>query len=150
MLANRRKFIRFAEYVAVSASVIGVIATLTTQRPAYAVAPLSVSVGLNLVSRRQQSQSLDATAADVAQRSKELAFKVQQANQRLDSISQQGISHQQRMEKLNQLLSEQIGEVIANAQMVATIRGDIDRQRQQLADLIENRSADELAAKLNQ
>lgn len=143
MPASRHDLIRFAEYVAVSASVIGVIATLNTRQPAYAVAPLSASVALNLVSRRQRSQSLNTTAADIAQQSKELALKLQQANQRLDTIAQQGISRQQGIEALNQILSEQSREVIATAQTIASIREDIDRQ-QQLADLAKNRSADEL------
>lgn len=150
MPASRRDFIRFAEYVAVSASVIGVIATLSTRQPAYAVAPLSASVALNLVSRRQQSQSLNATVANIAQQSKELALKVQQANQRLDTIAQQGISRQQGIEALNQMRSEQSSEVIATAQTIASIREDIDRQQKQWADLAENRSADELTTESEQ
>lgn len=150
MPASRRDLIRFAEYVAVSASVIGVIATLNTRQPAYAVAPLSASVALNLVSRRQRSESLNTTAADIAQQSKELALKLQQANQRLDAIAQQGISRQQGIEALNRMRSEQSREVIATAQTIASIREDIDRQQQQLADLAKNRSADELTTESEQ
>ncbi len=101
---NRRGLVRFAEYAAVSAAVIGAIATLTTRQPAYAVAPLSASVALNLVSRRQQSRLLEVAAANIAQQSKELA----------------------------------------------SIREELDRQQQQLADLPEDRSADDLATELKQ
>ena len=150
MPASRRDLIRFAEYVAVSASVIGVIATLSTRQPAYAVAPLSASVALNLVSRRQQSESLNATAADIAQQSKKLALKVQQASDRLDTIAKQGVSHQQGIEALNRTCSEQSSEVIATAQTIASIREDIDRQQKQLANLAKDRSADELTTESEQ
>ncbi len=150
MSASRRKLIRLAEYVAVSASVVGAIATFTTQQPAYAVAPLSLSAALSLLSRRQQSQHLDAIAANSAQQSNQLALNVQQINQRLDTFDQQGISRQQSTAALNQALSQQSSEAIATAQRIAAIQKDIDRQQQQLTDLTANRSADELAAKLKQ
>ena len=149
MSASRRGLMYFAEYAAVSASVIGAIATLTTQQPAYAVAPLSISAALNLVSRRQQSQRLDTiTTADIAQQSKELALQVQQANQRLDVIDQQALSHQQSVEGLTQTLSQQSSHTTATVQMIASIRKDIDRQQQQLTDLTEDSRADELAVAL--
>ncbi|MEL7067427.1 MAG: hypothetical protein AAGN15_02100 [Cyanobacteria bacterium J06581_3] len=67
MPANRSGLIRFAEYSAVLASVAGAIATIKTQKPAYAVAPLSVSAALSLVSRHQQSQKTDEAIAAAQQ-----------------------------------------------------------------------------------
>ncbi|MGB7084383.1 MAG: hypothetical protein WBD47_02435, partial [Phormidesmis sp.] len=151
MPASRRGLIRFAEYVAVSASVIGAIATLTTRQPAYAVAPLSISVALNLVSRRQQSQPVDATVANIAQQAKELILQMQEVDQRLEAIDQQGLSHQKKIEALTQRLSAQSSEITTAAQITASLREDMDRQQQQqLANLVENRRVDELAAALKQ
>lgn len=58
MVSKPNKLIRFAEYAAVSAAVVGAIATLTTKRPAYAVVPLSLSAALSLVSRQQQETAV--------------------------------------------------------------------------------------------
>lgn len=89
---KRYKLIRLAEYAAVSASVLGTIAAISTQQPAYAVAPLSVSAALNLLSRQQQEQRLEQQHHQT----------ITQINQRLDRISQQNKILQHKLDALDQ------------------------------------------------
>ncbi|MGB3573786.1 MAG: hypothetical protein WBA01_17245 [Phormidesmis sp.] len=67
--------------------------TITTQKPAYAVAPLSVTAALSLVSRRQQSQRIDdaleSTQQAIAQQDNQLTAAMQAVTALRDDIDQQ-------------------------------------------------------------
>ncbi|MGD1952231.1 MAG: hypothetical protein ACFB14_21670, partial [Leptolyngbyaceae cyanobacterium] len=53
---NSYKFLRLTEYAVVAASVVGAIATISTQQLAYIAVPLAFSISLNLVGRYQQEK----------------------------------------------------------------------------------------------
>ncbi|NJL55898.1 hypothetical protein HC928_12435 [bacterium] len=96
MVLNRRRLLRYVEYAAVSASVAGAIAAVTTRQIIYGVAPLSVAVALNLASRRQWEtqieQQLTQTTAQVGQQFDRLAQRHKLIEQRLKALSQQPTS----------------------------------------------------------
>jgi hypothetical protein len=104
---NHYKIIRFAEYAAISASVLGAIAAISTQQPAYAVAPLSVSVALNLLSRQQQEQRLD----------QHFNQTIHQVNQRLDRLDQR---HRIIQKDLKTLLPTQTSEIPESSEDTVT------------------------------
>ena len=56
MPVNSYKFLRLTEYAVVAASVVGAIATISTQQLAYIAVPLAFSISLNLVGRYQQEK----------------------------------------------------------------------------------------------
>ncbi len=160
MPANSRGLLRFAEYAAVSASIAGAIITITTQKPAYAVAPLSVTAALNLVNRRQQSRRID-DALESTQQAIALTPKVQQLSESLEALAQKGQGQQQQLaalaeveqqlteqltERLTSAIAQQDNQLIIAMQAVTALRDDIDQQRQKLAALEGDRTTDELAA----
>lgn len=142
MSANRRRLIHFIEYATVSAAVVGAITTLTTRQPAYAIAPLSVAAALNLVSRHQQAQSVEEHGAYLDQQVQTFASALQQIQQRLEIIGQQGLNRQQSLEVLQQSLealqqslesltqtvSEQAATLTTTAQQSETARDELSQQ----------------------
>ena len=102
---NRYKLIRLAEYAAVSVSVLGTVAAISTQQPLYAIAPLTVSAALNLLSRRAQEQRLE----QYNQQTKN------QLTQQLDRLSQQ-----------NKLLQQQLTTLEPTAEQVADNQSAIE------------------------
>ena len=148
MPADRSRLIRFAEYTAVLASVAGAIATIKTQKPAYAALPLSVAATLSLVSRHQQSQQVDATIA-ASQEAQTLALKIQQVNQRLDVIGQQGRERHQRLDNLSQTTTRQQNETAEVAQLIATLQSSVEQQQKRLVEL-EGRRSPKLIDRLEQ
>ncbi|MGE5658616.1 MAG: hypothetical protein ACM37W_18615 [Actinomycetota bacterium] len=58
-----RTWLEFAEYVSFCASVVGAIAALSFHNSLYAVLPIVVSLGLNLVNRRRLEQQTKASIA---------------------------------------------------------------------------------------
>ena len=148
MPADRPGFIRFAEYAAVLASVAGVIATIKTQKPAYAVAPLSVSATLSLVSRHRQSQKIDEVIA-ATQETQVLAPKMQQVNQRLDVIGQQGLERQQHLDNLSEASISRQSEIAEVSKRITSVLTSAETQQQRLLELEGNRAPD-LTDKLEQ
>ncbi len=153
MSPNRRRFIRFFEYAAVSASIVGAIATLATQKPAYAVAPLSVSAALNLVGRRQQSQQLDDTIQRESQKASDSVGFLQQFDQRIEVLEQQRLSHQTDIETLTKTVDQHNKQIraklksksAASAQITESIRTHLRTQEQKLVELESDRDRDALA-----
>ncbi|MEL6778359.1 MAG: hypothetical protein AAFO06_13980 [Cyanobacteria bacterium J06597_16] len=80
MPANSRTLLRWADYAAVSASLVGAIAVISTGRPIYAIAPLSVSAGLSLISRQQQQQYWAQTLDKTHRQATEQLEDVKQVN----------------------------------------------------------------------
>ena len=80
MPANSRTLLRWADYAAVSASLVGAIAVISTGRPIYAIAPLSVSAGLSLISRQQQQQYRAQTLDKTHRQTTEQLEDVKQVN----------------------------------------------------------------------
>ncbi len=153
MSPNRRRLIRFFEYAAVSASIAGAIATLATQKPAYAVAPLSVSAALNLVGRRQRSQQLDETIQRESQKASDSVGFLQQVDQRIEVLEQQRLSHQTDIETLTKTVDQYNKQIraklksksAASAQITESIRTRLRTQEQKLTELESDRDRDALA-----
>ncbi|MGB7485965.1 MAG: hypothetical protein WA901_07220, partial [Phormidesmis sp.] len=91
--------------------------TITTQKPAYAVAPLSVTAALSLVSRRQQSQRIDdvleSAQQAIAQQDNQLTAAMQAVTALRDDIDQQ-------RQQLAALESDRTTEELAN-QLAASV-----------------------------
>ncbi len=153
MSPNRRRFIRFFEYAAVSASIVGAIATLATQKPVYAVAPLSVSAALNLVGRRQQSRQLDDTIQKESQKASDFVGFLQQVDQRIEVLEQQRSSYQADIETLTKTVDQHNKQIraklksksAASAQITESIRTHLRIQEQKLTELESDRDRDALA-----
>ncbi|MEM6453335.1 MAG: hypothetical protein AAF703_23860 [Cyanobacteria bacterium P01_D01_bin.105] len=131
MAINRYKLIRFAEYASVSASVLGAIAAITTRQIAYAVAPLSVSVALNLISRRQQVQHIERHLTQAI---------ITQIDQRLDRVSQQNKLLQQNLNALAQATEQQSADVAltyATTEALQALDSDINQRIQILSNEIQ-------------
>lgn len=63
-MSNNRRCVEIAEYVSIAGSVLGSAIALVSQQAIYGLAPVSVSLSLNLINRRrleQQSQQLRNT-----------------------------------------------------------------------------------------
>ena len=156
MSASRLRLLRFAEYAAVSASVVGAIATFTTQKLAYAIAPLSVAATLSLVSRHEQSQRLDA-AVTASERLNEVSNdQVEQLRRQLQAIAQQikatdeaGLSRQQTLQTLANTVVEQENKVKAGAQAIQAIRSFVEQQENRF-DFATSDRVNDLAQALQQ
>ena len=79
MPLNRQRLLRYVEYGAVSASIVGAIAAVATRQLVYGIAPLSVAAALNCVNRRQWEQQIE----------QRLAQTTTQIGQRFDDLTQQ-------------------------------------------------------------
>ena len=106
---NSYKFLRLTEYAVVAATVVGAIATISTQQVAYTAVPLAFSVSLNLVSRHQQEklleQRLSQTKTDVGQQLQQ----VQRVLKKLDlSIADAASSAQANSQSLSERATQQI------------------------------------------
>lgn len=141
MSLNRRKLIRLAEYVAVSASAVGAVVTLMTQKPAYAVIPLSVTTALSLVSREERSQHSYSKLALAPDTDEQIAAQLdpitqnqQQVHQRLDVIGQQGLGRQQQLDVLIQAAEQRDTHLTAIAQTIQTMRSDLSAQMKALLE----------------
>lgn len=137
MSIAHRKLVRFAEYAAVSASVVGAIATITTRQPAYAVAPLSISATLSLISRHQRSQQLDESIREDSQTTQDVTVQIQQIEQHLDTVEQQELSRKEEIRSLSDTVTQQRTQAETAAQIVEILQNDLLNQGQKLA-AIEN------------
>ncbi|MEL6552179.1 MAG: hypothetical protein AAFQ63_01765 [Cyanobacteria bacterium J06621_11] len=136
MAARRRGLLRLAENIVVLASVAGAIASFTTQRPAYAVAPLSLAAALNLLNRRQTEQQLDKTATELGKQVLEQLPPIHafdQLNQRLDIVGQQGLRRQETLNNLIETLTQQTKVVQAATEDIQSVRVDAGKQQSQLS-----------------
>ncbi|MBE9064351.1 hypothetical protein [cf. Phormidesmis sp. LEGE 11477] len=113
-----RRLVRFAEYVSVSAAVVGAIATLTTQQPAYAVAPLTVSAALSLIDRQQRSQQLDKTIQATSQKIQDFTASTQQLEQRLHTVEPL-LHRQEEVESLVSAITQQNTQIRSEAKTMA-------------------------------
>lgn len=120
MSLNRRRLLRYAEYAAVSASVVGAIATVATRQLVYSVAPLSVAAALNLINRRQWEQQIE----------QRLAQTTTQISQSFDDLVQQ----KRRLEQRIQTLPEAAVENFAQTSDLQALREEDSRLFQQLSD----------------
>jgi hypothetical protein len=133
--SNSSKFLKFAEYASLTASVIGSIASAVSQQVFYAAAPLTVSLALNLADRqRLERQTQRRITTAVAQVDETLA----QLNQRIDRLQQQFTA------ELNQHLVRLEAEIVtaSTAQVdftssLAEFDARLTQLTQQLADEIQ-------------
>jgi len=121
------KVLKFAEYTSLAASVFGAIASATTQQIAYAAAPLTVSLALNLANRQrfeQQVQQQMTTA--IAQVDKSLV----QLNRRMTQLQKQVPTdlHQQTAQ-----LAEQHSTVLDNQIDLAASAAEFEANLAQLS-----------------
>ncbi|MEO1591945.1 MAG: hypothetical protein AAFU71_11720, partial [Cyanobacteria bacterium J06632_22] len=120
MPSKKNNFIRFTEYVAVSTSVVGSVAAILTRQLAYAVAPFSVALALNLLSRRQTEQHMQR---QIAQSLNQLSSQTETFSQRQDELqaAQQtlGRSQQEQLEKVQSFFetSSEALQVASNEQI---------------------------------
>lgn len=156
MSASRFRLLRFAEYAAVSASVVGAIATLTTQKPAYAIAPLSVAATLSLISRHEQSQRLDAAVTASERLNEASNDQVEQLRRQLQAIAQQikaadeaGLRRQQTLQTLANTVVERENKVKAGAQAIQAIRSFVEQQENRF-DFATSDRVNDLAQALQQ
>ena len=157
MSVNRYRLLRFAEYASIFTSVLGAIATLSTRQLAYAIAPLSISVALNLASRRQQQQRLE----------QHLTQTLTQCNQRFERVSQQSKLLQQNLSALTQTTQQQAAGSAATeacqtlentlnpriqtlSDEIQAIQHNLGRQGQQMSTFASLSSFEELSANLHQ
>ena len=163
MSVNRYRLLRVAEYASVFASVVGAAVTLATRQLAFAIAPLSISVTLNLASRRQQQQRLE----------QHLTQTITQVNQRLERVSQQNKLLQQNLSALTHITQQQSADATTTdttteaealqtlynslnqriqslSDEVQTIQHQLERQNQQMSTFADLSSFEQLSANLNQ
>jgi hypothetical protein len=144
-----RKLVRFIEYASVSASVVGAIASLTTQQPAYAIIPLSISAAINLISRRQRSQQLEDTLLRESQTASEFATQLQPINQRLNEVEQQTLNYQKDITALIETAAEQKSTERENTasvlQSIKSLHTRSLRQANQLVDIEDSQTQNSLA-----
>ncbi|MEM9213467.1 MAG: hypothetical protein AAGD25_03885 [Cyanobacteria bacterium P01_F01_bin.150] len=104
MSSHHRSLLNIAEYASASASGIGSIIAIATQQIAYSVIPLSVTVALNLASRRQQEQQI---SKHIDQHLAQANTSVQQLERRVDGFSKHTQKLQQELNALAQRFEQQ-------------------------------------------
>ncbi|NEQ99489.1 MAG: hypothetical protein F6K30_22755 [Cyanothece sp. SIO2G6] len=136
-MADYRKILPIAEYISVSASVVGTVAAIATQQVVYAIAPLSLSALLNLTNRRQTEQQIEQQierriGRQIEQQLQHTVDSVNQIAQRLHQIRQQHDQFQQDWQTLRQALEQAQSEQAAIAPLLVTLETTFN---QQIADL---------------
>jgi HPt (histidine-containing phosphotransfer) domain-containing protein len=149
MTLNRQRFLRYAEYAAVSASVAGAIAAVATRQVIYGVAPLSVAAALNLTSRRhwehQIEQRLVQTTTQVGQHFDRLSQRNKLIEQRLRALPQQPTSDLPEGSDLQALIEE----IEESSQLIQALTDDIQGLRQSVAQQATRSSLEAVSAELH-
>jgi hypothetical protein len=147
MTLNRQRLLRYAEYAAVSASVAGAIAAVTTRQLIYGVAPLSIAAALNLANRRQWEQHVEQrltqTTTQVEQHFARLSQRHTQFEQRLRALSQQLTSDLPQGSDLQALRDESLG-------LIQALTNDIQNLRQSIAQQATHSSLEAVGLELHQ
>jgi hypothetical protein len=132
MTLNRQRFLRYAEYAAVSASVAGAIAAITTRQLAYGIAPLSIATALNLASRRQWEQQIEQhltqTTTQISQSFEHLVQQKQRLEQRLQALPQIEVEDFAKVSDIQSLRREGSRLFQQLADDLQILRQDLDRQ----------------------
>ncbi|MBE9065766.1 hypothetical protein IQ260_03770 [Leptolyngbya cf. ectocarpi LEGE 11479] len=129
---NSYKFLRLTEYAAAAASVVGAIATISTQQVAYAAVPLAFSVSLNLISRHQQEKLLEQR---FSQTQKEVDQQLQQVQRRLQKLDLSIADVISSAQANSQSLSEQTTQQIqAFSNEISSLQNRLAEQTQELAN----------------
>ncbi|MGB5972758.1 MAG: hypothetical protein WBG38_05540, partial [Nodosilinea sp.] len=146
MTLNRQRFLRYAEYAAVSASVTGAIISVATRQLIYGIAPLSIAAALNLANRRQWEgqveQQLAQTTTQVEQRFERLSHRNKRIEQRLRALPQSASDISQGTDL--QALREE------NSRLIQALADDIQSLRQSLAQQVTHSSLEVTSADLRQ
>ena len=146
MTLNRQRLLRYAEYAAVSASVVGAIAAVATRQVIYGVAPLSAAVALNLASRRhwehQIEQRLVQTTTQVGQHFDRLSQRNKLIEQRLRALPQQPTSDLPEGRDLEDLREE-------SSRLIQALTDDIQGLRQSVAQQATRSSLEAVSAELH-
>ncbi|MDV3353365.1 hypothetical protein QGP82_32120 [Leptothoe sp. LEGE 181152] len=121
---NSYKFLRLTEYASVAATVVGAIATISTQQVAYTAVPLAFSVSLNLISRRQQEKRLEQR---FSQTQKETDQQLQQIQRRLKKLDLSIVDVTSSVQTDSQALSEQA------TQQIQSLSSEISSLQEHLA-----------------
>ena len=143
MPVNSYKFLRLTEYAVVAASVVGAIASISTQQVAYTAVPLAFSVSLNLVSRHQQEKLLEQR---LIQTKTEVDQQLQQVQRRLKKLDLSIAEAVSSAEANSQSLSEQA------TQQIQLLSSDIGLLQERLAqqNTTSRTSIDQIAEELQQ
>lgn len=147
MTLNRQRLLRYAEYAAVSASVAGAIAAVTTRQIIYGVAPLSVAAALNLASRRHWEyrieQRLAQTTTEVGQHFDRLSQRNKLIEQRLRTLPQQPVADSPQGSDLQNLREE-------SSRLIQALTDDIQGLRQSVAQQATRSRLEAFSAELHQ
>lgn len=84
--ARAPKLLKFAEYASLAASVVGTIASATSQQIVYAAAPITVSLALNLANRQRFEQQ---TQQRITAAINQVDGSIQQLEQRIAQLQEQ-------------------------------------------------------------
>ncbi|EKV03865.1 hypothetical protein Lepto7375DRAFT_6183 [Leptolyngbya sp. PCC 7375] len=143
MPVNSYKFLRLTEYASVAATVVGAIATISTQQVAYTAVPLAFSVSLNLISRRQQEKLLEQR---FSQTQKETDQQLQQIQRRLKKLDLSIVDVTSSVQTDSQALSEQA------TQQIQSLSSEISSLQEHLVQqsTTSQTSIDQVAEELRQ
>jgi hypothetical protein len=144
---NRQRLLRYAEYAAVSASVVGAIAAVATRQVIYGVAPLSVAAALNLASRRhwehQMEQRLAQTTTQVGQHFDRLSQRNKLIEQRLRALPEQPVAASPQGSDLQALREE-------SSRLTQALADDIQGLWQSIAQQATRSSLEGVSVELHQ
>jgi len=157
MTLNRQRLLRYTEYAAVSASIVGAIAAIATRQLIYAVVPLCTVAVLNIANRRQWEQQIE----------QRLTQNITQVDEQLGDIARQSHQLETRVNYLGQQQSETrfakeedlrsfrrgLTQLVNNcSQEIETLKDAVTRSTTINADLQQTQSAfaSELQQRLNE
>ena len=129
-MSNNRSWLEIAEYISVGSSVIGSAIAAVSEQAIYGLAPVSLSLFLNLINRRQLEQLSQHNPAATAQ--------VQQLRSAVNSLSVANTKLKQDLQNLlpNQELTSIISTVENLHQQHNSLRTSLVTIQSRLEDLI--------------
>jgi predicted nucleic acid-binding Zn-ribbon protein len=155
MQPNRLRFLKVAEYTSLAASVAGVVISTATRQVIYAVAPVSISMFLNLLNRQrfeqQTQQNLAAAIAQVDQQLSQLnrAFSTLQQEVTSELTQQSGL--QNRFAAIESLNLDTVPQTLVQLQgQFDNLLASISRIDQRLNSFSSTEQANSLKIEIDQ
>lgn len=155
MQPNRLRFLKVAEYTSLAASVAGLVISTATRQVIYAVAPVSISMFLNLLNRQrfeqQTQQNLAAAIAQVDQQLSQLNRAFSTLQQEVTSELNQQSELQNRFNAIESLNLDTVPQTLIQLQgQFDNLLASISRIDQRLNSFSSTEQANSLEIEIDQ